>query len=301
MNADVQQFLDELFAANRLNRLPERYGGGRIFDAPAIGVAQGDDPIFTKFKEVVGPEHLTPAEMWIQSGLPEDTHLADRLRILSILFPYADRIREESKTAQKMPAEIYSVGRNFANTFMDDVLEKIVAFFQEKGFQATSGMRSSAFQVIVNEDPLSIYSTWSERHMAFAAGLGTFSLHEGFISEIGCNIRIASIITNAPLDVTPRKGDDPYANCLYYANGKCKKCAERCPGDAISEEGHDKLKCHLYGQVVAEEMTGRLKGLLKPYKRIINGKEQRSYPVGCAFCQFDVPCMNKNPVKHNAT
>ena len=297
MNADVQQFLNELFAANRLNRLPERYGGGRIFDTPVIGVAQGGDPIFAKYKEVVGPKHLAPAEMWLQSGLPEDAHLADRLRILSILFPYVDLIREESKTAKDMPAEIYSVGRNFANAFMDDVLEKTTAFFQERGFQATSGMRSPAFQIIVNEDPLNIYSTWSERHMAFAAGLGTFSLHEGFISEIGCNIRIASVITDAPLAVTPRKHDDPYANCLYYANGKCKKCAERCPGDAISEEGHDKLKCYLYGQIVQEEMTGRLGDMLKPHLRYINGEEQWSYPVGCAFCQFDVPCMKKNPVK----
>lgn len=297
MNADVQQFLDELFAANRLNRLPERYGGGRIFDAPAIGVSQGDDPIFTKFKEVVGPKHLKPVEMWIQSGLPEDTHLADQLRILSIIFPYVDRIREESKTATEMPAEIYSVGRNFANAFMDDVLEKTVAFIQDKGFLAVSGMNSPVVQLIFNKNSMSGYAVWSERHMAFAAGLGTFSLHEGFISKIGCNIRIASIITKAALDVTPRKSDDPYANCLYYANGKCKKCAERCPGDAISEEGHDKLKCYLYGQVVAKEMTSRLEGLLKPYKRIINEEEQWSYPVGCAFCQFDVPCMQINPVK----
>lgn len=49
MNADVQEFLDKLFATNILNRLPERYGGGRIFDAPVIGVAQGGDPIFTQF------------------------------------------------------------------------------------------------------------------------------------------------------------------------------------------------------------------------------------------------------------
>jgi hypothetical protein len=27
------------------------------------------------------------------------------------------------------------------------------------------------------------------------------------------------------------------------------------------------------------------------------GREQISYPVGCAFCQFDVPCMDRNPVK----
>ena len=300
MKQDVKEFVEELFAVNELNRLPEQYGGGRIFDTPAIGVAGGDDPIFLKFKEVVGPEHLTPAQMWVQSGLPEDQDLAARLRILSIIFPYVELIREESKTAEIMPAEIYSVGRNFANAFMDDVLDKTVAFFQANGFQATSGMRSPAFQIIAKENPLGIYSVWSERHMAFAAGLGTFSLHEGFISEIGCNIRLASVITDAPLDVTPRKNDDPYANCLFYAKGKCKKCAQRCPGDAISEEGHDKLKCYLYGQVVAKEMKNRLKDLLKPHKRNVNGEVKWSHPVGCAFCQFDVPCMQKNPVKQES-
>lgn len=300
MNTDVSQFIEKLFTTNALNRLPEQYGGGRIFARPMIGVAKGDDPIFLKYKEVVGPKHLTPVEMWLQSGLPDDPDIAARLRTVSIIFPYVDGIREQSKTAEKMPAEIYSVGRNFANAFMDDVLEKTVSYFQKKGFQATSGMRSPAFQIIANEEALSVYSTWSERHIAFAAGLGTFSLHEGFISEIGCNIRVTSIITDAPLEVTPRNSDDPYANCLYYANGKCKKCAERCPADAISEEGHDKLKCYLYGQIIEEEMTNRLKDQLKPHLRYINGEEKWSYPVGCAFCQFDVPCMQTNPVKQKA-
>ena len=297
MNRDVENFLEDLFAANELNRLPDRFGGGRIFDRPLIGVSGGDDPIFLKFKDVVGPKHLTPAEMWEQSGLPVEENLAARLRIVSIIFPYVELIRRESKSTVEMPAEIYSVGRNFANAFMDDVLEKTVAFFQGKGYRAASGMRSPAFQIIVNENPVSVYSVWSERHMAFAAGLGTFSLHEGFISKVGCNIRITSVITDAPFEATPRKSDDPYANCLFYAKGKCRRCAERCPGNAISEQGHDKLKCYLYGQVVQKEMTQRLKDLLKPHLRYINGKEEWSYPVGCAFCQFDVPCMDRNPLK----
>jgi len=141
MNKDVSQFIEKLFATNPLNRLPEQYGGGRIFARPIIGVAKGDDPIFLKYKEVVGPKHLTPAEMWLQSGLPDDPDISARLRKISVIFPYVERIREESKSAQKMPAEIYSVGRNFANAFMDDVLEKTVSYFQEKGFQAPPVMR----------------------------------------------------------------------------------------------------------------------------------------------------------------
>ena len=84
MNTDVSQFIERLFATNALNRLPEQYGGGRIFDRPIIGVAKGDDPIFLKYKEVVGPKHLTPAEMWLQSGLPDDPDIAARLRTVSI-------------------------------------------------------------------------------------------------------------------------------------------------------------------------------------------------------------------------
>jgi hypothetical protein len=44
-------------------------------------------------------------------------------------------------------------------------------------------------------------------------------------------------------------------------------------------------------------MNDRLKPILKPHRRVIDGREQISYPVGCAFCQFDVPCMDRNPVK----
>lgn len=297
MNVQARQFVEEFFASNQLNRLPETYGGGRIFDTPIIGVSRGDDPIFFKYKEVVGPEHLTPAEMWVQSGRSGNKNQAERLRILSIVFPYVNRIREESKNKKDMPAEIYCVSRNFANAFMDDVLKGTVSFFQGQGFQATAGIQSKAFQIIVKEDPFRIYSVWSERHIAFAAGLGTFSLHEGLITEVGCNVRLASVITDAPLEVTPRGSDEPYANCLHYAKEKCSKCAQRCPGAAISEKGHDKAKCRLYIKKIREEMTGRLGSILKPYRRFIDGREEVTYQTGCAFCQFNVPCMERNPMR----
>ena len=135
--------------------------------------------------------------------------------------------------------------------------------------------------------------------MAFAAGLGTFSLHEGFISEHGCNIRVTSVITDAPLAATPRNSDDPYGNCLFYTTGKCKKCAARCPAGAISEQGHDKVKCYLQLKKIEEQIAGRVKSILKPHLRVIEGREETSYPVGCAFCQFDVPFMAQNPLKRS--
>ncbi|UCD85558.1 MAG: hypothetical protein JSU92_05040, partial [Deltaproteobacteria bacterium] len=169
----------------------------------------------------------------------------------------------------------------------------------DKGFQAVGGMISPAFQLNLRDgEPGFLYAVWSERHIAFAAGLGTFSLHEGLITEAGCNIRLGSVITDAPLEVTPRKSDDPYANCLHFAGEECMKCVPRCAGNAITEDGHDKDKCYLRGQVVAEEMERRLGPLLKLYYRNVEGNAIESYPVGCALCQFGVPCTSKNPVKN---
>lgn len=296
MNEQIRLFVEELTSSSALNRLPEQYGGGRFFDRPLIGVSRGDDPIFNKFKEVVGPEHLTPSEMWIKSGLDDKEDLSATLRIVSIIFPYVNQIREESESVTKMPAEIYSVGRNYADAFIGDVLNQTVNLLNEQGYHGVAGVLSPAFRVVTEENPFRIYSVWSERHMAFAAGLGTFSLHEAMITEIGCNVRFGSFITDAPLQVTPRKSDDPYANCLFYSEGTCRECEERCPGDAINEEeGHDKLKCYQYGRVVAGEMTERIGSILKPRHTVVDGQTRASYAVGCAFCQFGVPCMDKNP------
>ena len=296
MNEKALRFLTDLFLTNELNRLPEPFGGSRIFDPPLIGVSSGDDHIFKKFKEVVAPEHLTPREMWLASGLDGQETTASQLRILSIIFPYTKRIRDESKSATRMPADIYCVGRNYANAFMKDVLHQTMAFFRDLGFRATAGMLSPAFKLKLQNKPPQFYSVWSERHMAFAAGLGTFSLHEGLITEAGCNVRITSVITDAPVEVTPRRSDDPYGNCLYYARDECRECEKRCPGQAISAEGHDKIKCREYGVIVSQEMNQKFGPLLKPHERNVEGTVFVSYPVGCAFCQFKVPCMDRNPM-----
>lgn len=244
----------------------------------------------------MAPEHLTPFEMWTENGLARDDDADRELRIVSIAFPYVKQIRDESAKAVTMPADIYSLGRNYANGFINDVQMRVIDFLQEQGYRALAPSMSPVFRIIRQEQPPEFYSVWSERHMAFAGGLGTFSLHEGLITEAGCNVRFGSVVTDAPMDAARRESDEPYANCLYYATGECRDCAKRCPGDAIDEKGHDKTKCREYGRIVAKEMTDRLRPLLKPREQRPGGSKSVSYAVGCAFCQFDVPCMDKNPM-----
>ncbi|MFX0035700.1 MAG: hypothetical protein ACFE9I_08680 [Candidatus Hermodarchaeota archaeon] len=297
---DLYRYLNSFFESSELNRLHENYGAGRIFNDPLIGVAKGDDPIFQKFKEVVGPEHLNPLDLWLAEG--QGKIHASELRVVSIVFPYVDKIRNESKNIKergklKLPAEIYSVGRNYANSFKQETCKHIIGFFNDNGYKSVSGMLSESFSILLKGK---FYSTWSERHIAFASGLGTFSLHEGLITDAGCNIRLASVVTKAPLKITQRKNEDPYANCLYYSKGTCRECEKRCPGNAIDENGHNKIKCHEYGQKIARKMINRIAPILKSHIRRVNWKlRPPTYPVGCAFCQFGVPCMDKNPMKND--
>jgi epoxyqueuosine reductase len=286
----LDTFLIKIFNSHKLNRLPRKFGEKRIFGNPIFGISSGDDPIFQRFKEVVGSKHLTPWEMWNANDLIEEEK---NLKVVSVIFPYSNYIRDSSKNVKIFPSDQYCVGRNQADRFMDEVIKKLIQFFEKKGFQATSGMLSAVFNVKTGRK---IYSNWSERHIAFAAGLGTFSLHEGLITEVGCNVRITSIITNAPLKINIRSSDDPYSNCLFYSNGNCEKCIERCPANAITREGHDKFKCAEYGRYIRENVIERLNEHLQPKWTRFNGTlRKRQPPVGCAFCQFNVPCMDKNP------
>ena len=296
-NKEFLEHLKGFFVESNLNRLHKNYGEVPIFSSPIMGVANGDDIIFQKFNEVVGPEHLTPSQMWQACG--EKLISQSELRVISIVFPFSEEIRKESSDIVKpskvtLPAETYSVGRNYSEAFKAETLRQAIKFFIKKGYRAVAPMLSKVYSIILKNR---FYSTWSERHIAFAAGLGTFSLHEGLITNVGCNIRLASLITDTPFKITLRKTENPYGNCLYYNEGICRECEKRCPAKAITKEGHDKIKCSEHVHRVERKMIAKIRPILKAHRRQINGLlRPPCYPVGCAFCQFQVPCMDKNPV-----
>lgn len=316
MNAEVCRFLKNLFDSSELNRLPAEYGGYRIFKEPTIGVSAGNDPIFAKFKEFVTPTHLTPAEMWSKSasskrGSQDDlpigrprpdagtwtnlSELSAKIKVLSIVFPYTKSILEDgSKSSKRTPHT--GLALNCAHVFHTEVYEKTAQFFIENGYRIMAPQKSRFHSVLLKLSSPHLVSVWSERHYAFAAGLGTFGLAEHLITEHGCNIRLASFITDAPLEITPRVNDDPFANCLHFARGGCAKCAARCPGRALTKDSHNKVLCELTRKRVSASIRGELAPFLKPVKRRFMYIAVKDYPIGCGICQYNVPCMDRNPV-----
>jgi epoxyqueuosine reductase QueG len=125
-------------------------------------------------------------------------------------------------------------------------------------------------------------SKWSERHAAFVSGLGTFGLSDGLITPRGKAMRVGSVVAEMEIPATPRpyKGHQDY--CLWFSQGSCKKCVERCPVEALSEKGHDKILC-----------SRHVHETCKAY--IVEHFGFEGY--ACGLCQTGIPCESKIPVK----
>lgn len=125
-------------------------------------------------------------------------------------------------------------------------------------------------------------STWSERHAAYASGLGTFGLCDGLITQVGKAMRTGSVIAQIEIAPTIRPYNDHHAYCLFYTRGFCGKCMARCPVGAITEAGKNKQLCY-----------NHLFPVIKDYVKSHYGFEG----YGCGLCQTSVPCESKIPTK----
>ena len=134
---------------------------------------------------------------------------------------------------------------------------------------------------IVQSERFSYASSWSERHAAHAAGLGTFGLCDGLITAKGKAMRVGSVVAKVRLEPTQRPYSDHRAYCLYFHNGTCGKCIDRCPVRAITTSGHDKETCR-------QHLVSARKYVKKTYH--FEG-------YGCGLCQVGVPCEAGIPVK----
>ena len=55
--------IKEKIADHPENAMEYPFSGERIFSEPLVGFIRGDDPIFQRYKEIIGPHHFTPEEI----------------------------------------------------------------------------------------------------------------------------------------------------------------------------------------------------------------------------------------------
>ena len=172
----IHQAAAGFIAGTPLNAAAE-IGLEKIYDKPLIGVASAGDALFATCKDekVVGPWHLLPRE-W----LPEAQS------VISYFLPFSQTVREANRKGD-LPAVEWLYARIEGEAVNNALRKFLIEWFVQAGYQAMSPGLDARFAVADRK------SNWSERHVAFVAGLGTFSLNRSLITKAGAAGRFGSI------------------------------------------------------------------------------------------------------------
>jgi epoxyqueuosine reductase len=252
--------------------------GERAWDSPLVGFSRGDDPLFLAYKQHVGPFHWTPDEVFALA-FPEPVIDPGQLTVICWILPQTEGTKAENRGQSYYPAERWARSRIFGEAFNAGLRQHLVERLGDAGYPAVAPLLAAEWKW-QDSERYGYASTWSERHAAFASGLGTFGLCDGLITPVGKAVRVGSVVAQIPIPPTPRAYTHHRAYCSYFVDGSCGECIDRCPVGAITEKGHDKVKCraHVSGTSAYVEEAYGFQG------------------YGCGLCQTGVPCESGLPL-----
>jgi epoxyqueuosine reductase QueG len=249
--------------AEGIAKKPE-YAGRKIYDGALCGIASPDDGYIASLKGNKGANvDMMQPEEWLPGAKS----------VVSIFTPFARWITEENAGGD-WPSSGWLHGRINGQEASNKAISALAERLSAEGWQVVIPTLDPRLKIYMKSPgyPEPEYTVnWAERHVAFAAGLGTFGLSHGLITKLGTAGRLMSFITTLSLEPKPR----PYSDLHEYCT-KCGACARACPKKAISKEH---MKDH---------------GLCDAYLEEVKEKEAPYY--GCGKCQCGVPCAFSIPV-----
>jgi len=275
---EMHRLIEEVFAACPGNVISEEIAmspevvGIAMFETPLVGVASAEDDLFETYKEVgvIGPWFMGPEE-WLPGAKT----------VVSLFFPFTEEVRASNRACAEGPSQAWVharvEGQGYLNTYMKLLKEKLEAMgirvcapsIDGRFVQVNAGSNREDYPFVTQD---TYGSNWSERHVAFASGLGTFGLSKGLITKKGMAGRFASIIIDAEMQPDERPYTDVYEYCTM-----CGACVRRCPVGAITREGGKRhAPCDAWLQETKKQFAPRF---------------------GCGLCQTKVPCESGIPKK----
>ena len=238
-----------------------------LYEEPLIGVSAADDEIYTvcKRRDVVGEAMMLPLEWLPEAG-----------SVIAFFFPFTEQVRRSNRGDPENTSPEWLHARIEGQAFITGYTEKLKEYFRKRGIRscvpATEERFAIQYTVLDEKDPEGIHvsSSWSERHAAYASGLGTFCLSRGLISSKGVAGRYASIIVSEYFEPDERTYTGIYDYCIH-----CGACIRRCPVNAITlEDGKNQRICKEWIDKTSERYAPR---------------------YGCGKCQTGVPCESRIP------
>lgn len=243
-----------------------------------VGFSSGTDPLYEEMKEHIGPFHWSPLEAFLLAQGASEAG-ADDLTVVSWALCHTAESKAANRQQTFYPSERWARARMFGQTCSRALHVALAEDLTAAGHPAVVPSLLNEF-CEPRSERFGLASSWSERHVAYISGLGTFGLSGGIITPKGQAVRFGSVIVRAKIPATPRPYSDPFAYCLHYARGTCGSCADRCPVASVTLEGRDKKACQHHLQPVTAD-----------YVR----KEYGFEGYGCGLCQTGVPCESGIP------
>lgn len=246
--------------------------GMRMYELHTVGVASPDDEYF---QACLDPNAIGPHFMGPRKWLPEAKS------VVSVFLTLSPKVTESNALVKTWPSDEWLHARIEGNTFINSLMAHLKDALEADGyptvipssdprFCSVSGKKAGTNVNTEKLAGLSFTSVWSERHAAYACGLGTFGLSKGIITKYGMAGRLGSVVTALDLPRTKRDYTGLYEYCTM-----CGACVTNCPVGAISIEGGKNHE-------ICSEFLGKTMDRYRPR-------------YGCGKCQVAVPCQQAAP------
>lgn len=203
-----------------------------VWRTPLIGFADAADAGFLSLRASACADHLMP-----------DDVLPGARSVISYFLPFSKALLG-SNVGSVLASDAWAEAYLLTNAMAAALNEHLIRYLDAIGFRAAAPNASF--------DPQRLLSRWSQRHVAYLAGLGSFGLNNMLIGPSGCGGRYFSIVTDMPLPADPRAPQ----RCLYKQNGTCALCARRCPANALLETHFDRARCYAQCHINQQRTPG---------------------------------------------
>ncbi|ADL12754.1 epoxyqueuosine reductase [Acetohalobium arabaticum] len=190
---------------------------------PLVGFADADDNDFKKLEEVIAAEHKLPSDI-----------LSGAETVISFFIPFAREVIEANQH-QKECALKWGIAYHETNELISKICFKLQKKLAKESIEV--GWQSATH----NFDEERLISFWSHRSIAKICGLGDFGLNRMLITEQGSAGRYGSLVMDQYVTPSAEFKETP---CLYYRDGSCGVCVDRCPKGALTKERFDRHLCY---------------------------------------------------------
>ncbi len=283
----LENAIKEYVLTSPLNHLTA-FNNAPIVDEPIVAYANGDDPIFQDLKTIVGEFHLTPREIMEKYVANKHWRFGardkiDNVGVISWALPVTHETRVLERTSPFGGSPRYNHSRWLGIRLYESLSQYVASLLEILRCNAVAPTESKLFEIKEMSGGW-LAANWSERHIAYACGLGTFGLNGLMITSRGCAVYLGSVVCDRALTPTPRAASH-VANCPFYRDESCGHCIDRCPGSAIGKDGRSNITC--------------LKNLRDEQARKVISlgldKELVGPAPACGRCSTAVPCEDRIP------